>query len=58
MTKQISCNDIMPGCEFKAEAATEQELLEKVARHAADVHDLKEITPEVLSQVRTAIRDA
>jgi predicted small metal-binding protein len=55
MTKHISCGDIFPGCAFEAEAATEEELLEKVAKHAAAKHGIDEVTPEVLRSVREAI---
>ncbi len=58
MGKQISCGDVVAGCKFKAEAATEQELVQQVARHAAEVHGLHEVTPEVLKKVQDAIRDA
>lgn len=57
MTKQIACGDVMPGCDFTAEAETEQELLEKVAKHAAEAHDIPEPTPEVIEAVRGAIRE-
>jgi predicted small metal-binding protein len=58
MTQKIACNDIMPGCQFKAEAETEQELLATVARHAAESHGVTEITPEILQKVRGAIQQA
>jgi predicted small metal-binding protein len=57
MHKHIRCTDVVPGCGFQAEAETEQELVDKVARHAAEVHGLEEVTPEVLAKVRAAIRD-
>lgn len=56
MAKQISCGHVVPGCSFEAEAATEQELVEKVAKHAAEAHGLEEVTPEILAKVRAAIR--
>ena len=31
----IACSDVVPGCGFTASADTEEELLEKVAAHAA-----------------------
>lgn len=57
MTKQLRCGDVVPGCEFTAEAETEQELLGKVARHAAEAHGMDEPSPEVLDKVRGAIRE-
>lgn len=58
MGKTISCGDVVAGCAFKAEAATEQELVQQVARHAAEVHGIQEVTPEVLKKVQVAIREA
>jgi predicted small metal-binding protein len=55
MTKYIACNDIVPGCKFTAEAATESELVEKVKAHAEKVHAMGEVTPELLAKVKAAI---
>ena len=54
--KNIACGDMIPGCDFKAEAETEQELMNKVAKHAAEHHGVKEITPELLDRVKGAIK--
>ena len=54
--QQISCADVMPGCEFKAEAETESELLQKVAVHAAEVHGVQEVTPELVGKVKSVIK--
>jgi predicted small metal-binding protein len=57
MEKRIACNDVVPGCEFTATAATEEELLKKVVAHASDDHGIIEVTPELAAKVRAAIRD-
>ena len=57
MEKRIACNDVVPGCEFTATGATEQELLEKVVAHAAHDHAIAEVTPELTASVMAAIRD-
>jgi predicted small metal-binding protein len=46
---------LMPGCDFKAEAATEEELLEKAAAHAAEAHGIKEITPDLVTKVKSGV---
>jgi predicted small metal-binding protein len=56
MTRQISCGEIVDGCGFTAEAATESELVEKVKAHAAKAHGVKEVTPELAAKVKAAIR--
>jgi predicted small metal-binding protein len=55
MTKHIACGDVVDGCEFTAEAATESELIEKVKAHAAKDHGVKEVTPELAARVQAAI---
>ena len=56
ITKRIACADLIPGCSFTAEAATEDELLQKVAAHAAHDHGVTEVTPELSAKVKAAIR--
>ena len=55
-TKHIACADIVPDCPFTASAATEEELLEKVAAHAAHDHGITEVTPELAATVKAAIK--
>jgi predicted small metal-binding protein len=54
--KEIACGDIVPGCEFKASAETEEALLKKVAAHAKEAHGV-DVTPELAAQVRAKIKD-
>ena len=56
MTKHIACGDIVKGCAFTAEAATESDLVEQVKTHAAKAHGVKEVTPELAAQVKAAIQ--
>jgi predicted small metal-binding protein len=53
--KQIACGDIVPGCNFTAEADTEEKLLDKVAAHAKTAHGL-DVTPELVDQVKSKIK--
>ena len=53
--KHIACNAVFPGCTFTASAATEDELMQKVAEHAAAAHGVTEVSPELAAQVRAAI---
>ena len=54
---QISCAHIVPECPFTATAASEEELLEKVIAHAAKDHRVTEVTPELASKVKAAIKN-
>jgi predicted small metal-binding protein len=56
MTKRIACNDVVGDCPFNASAATEEELVKKVEAHAAQVHGVHEVTPELAARVKAAIR--
>jgi len=57
MAKVLECSDVGFDCGFQARADTEEELMKKVAEHAAEVHDMKEISEEVVAKVKAAIRD-
>ena len=57
MSKEISCGDVVKGCQWTAEAPTEEELLKKVVAHAAEKHDVHVVSPELAAQVKAAIRD-
>ena len=54
--KHIACGAVVPGCSFTASAATEDELMQKVAEHAAAAHGVTEVSPELAAQVRAAIQ--
>jgi predicted small metal-binding protein len=56
MTQHIACGDVVDGCTFTAEAASEAELVEKVKAHAAKDHGVKEVTPELAARVKAAIQ--
>lgn len=56
MTQHIACSTLNPGCAFEAHAETEEALLKQVAAHARDAHGVAEVTPELLADVKAAIR--
>ena len=56
MAKHIACGDVVAGCQFTAQAGTEEELLAAVKAHAAEDHGVKEVTPELAAKVKAAIR--
>jgi predicted small metal-binding protein len=55
MTKTIACDRVVPGCNFTADAATEDELIKKVAEHAHKEHGVADVTPDLLAKVKAAI---
>jgi predicted small metal-binding protein len=57
MTLRIACRDVGGmNCDFTAEAETEQELLQKVAKHAAEAHGMTSIDSATLGKVKGAIK--
>jgi predicted small metal-binding protein len=56
MAQHIACGDVVQGCQFTAEARTEEELLATVKAHAAENHGVREVTPELVAKVKAAIR--
>ena len=57
MAKSISCRDVGMDCDFKAQAETMEELLQKCSEHAKSGHGIDEIPPELAEKVKAAVRD-
>jgi len=57
MAKILRCNDVGFECDGVIRAETEEEVLKQAAEHARTVHNLQEITDEVVQKVRAAIQD-
>lgn len=55
--KVVHCREVGFDCDGIARANSEEELLAKVAEHARTVHNLKEITDEVVKKVKSVIRE-
>ncbi len=57
MAKTLRCRDVGMDCDFVARGNTEDEILKKAAEHAKAAHNMNEIPHELLSKVRSVIRD-
>jgi len=57
MAKVLHCKDVGFDCDGVVRAETEEEVLQMAAEHAQSVHNLNELTEEVVEKVRAAIRD-
>ncbi len=57
MAKEMRCADVGMDCDFVARAETTDELMEQVAAHAAEAHDIAEVSEELAAQVQSVIRD-
>ena len=58
VSKRIECNSVVPGCSWTGSAETEEDLVRQVIVHAAQVHGVKDVTPELAAKVQAAIKDA
>ena len=56
MTKQLRCRDVGLDCDFEARGDSEEAVLQQAAAHARSAHQITEMTPELASKVRAAIR--
>jgi predicted small metal-binding protein len=56
--KQLGCLDVQPsgGCGFQVRAETEAELMQLVAIHAKQCHQLESVPPEMAAKVKAAIK--
>jgi predicted small metal-binding protein len=56
--KQLGCLDVDPkgGCAFQVRAETEDEVMRLTGDHAKIVHNMTSISPEMASQVKSAIK--
>lgn len=57
LMKQFRCGDVVPGCTKTFTAASEDEILSAVAVHAREDHQLLEIPPSLVQDVRSRIED-
>ena len=57
MTKSISCADAGSDCNWASSAETEEQLMEKVAQHAKEDHPDMEITPDLVTKIKSIIRE-
>lgn len=55
MTYIVHCREIGFDCEGIVRAETEEEVMKQVAEHAGGVHDVTEITDELVAQVRAVM---
>jgi len=55
--KVVRCREVGFDCDGVVRAETEEELLAKVVEHAKTVHNLKEITDEIVEKVKSVIRE-
>jgi predicted small metal-binding protein len=55
--KEFSCGAVVPGCSARFEGESDEQILQQVAVHAREAHDMDEVPPEVVQQVRDGITE-
>ena len=58
MPKKVHCKDLGFDCAGVVTGETEKEVLEKVASHAKEAHNLTEISDDVVAKVRSVMKEA
>lgn len=53
--KRFACGDVVPGCDAQFVCSDDDEILARVATHAADVHGLTEVPASLVQSVRASI---
>jgi predicted small metal-binding protein len=56
LQKHLRCRDVGLDCDFEASGRSDEEVMQKAAAHAARDHGITEMTPDLASRVRAAIR--
>jgi len=58
MGKILRCREVgVWDCDFEARGESVEEIMQKAAKHAEEVHGMEEIPPEVVTKVQATIRD-
>ena len=57
MSKIIHCRDVGFDCNGVIKAETEEEAMKLVADHAAKVHGVTQITPEIAQKVKSVMKE-
>jgi predicted small metal-binding protein len=53
--KSFACGDVIPGCNGQVQAPEEDGIFAWAAAHAAEVHGITEVTPELVATIRANI---
>jgi len=57
MVKVLQCNDLVPGCKFEARGICDEEVIADFADHISTVHNMFEISDEILVMIGKAIHE-
>jgi predicted small metal-binding protein len=55
--KEFRCGDVIPLCDWHYASDSDEDLLAHVQEHAASAHGLRRVTPALLREVKSSIRE-
>lgn len=58
MGKKFECQVVGYDCDYTTKAKSESALMQKIVKHGTQVHNIREMTPEIMERVKMAISDA
>ena len=58
MAKELCCSDLFPDCRHVVRGQTAEEVMEKTAEHAQQVHHVEVISPALAKKVEAAVHEA
>jgi predicted small metal-binding protein len=58
LAKVLACGDIVPGCDAKVQANSEDEVLSQAAVHAREAHGIQQVDAALVEKLRASIKDA
>jgi predicted small metal-binding protein len=53
----FKCKDIGMDCPFETSAKTNEELMKKIATHAASAHGITQVSPDLMAKIKGAIKN-
>lgn len=53
--KRFACGDVVAGCSWVHNAGSEEQLFDAIKDHAARVHGIVELSPELMDSVKKSI---
>jgi len=57
MAKVLACKDVGLHCDHVIKGQTVEEVMQKAAQHAKEVHGMTQVSPEVAAKAQAAIKD-
>ncbi|MBI3989230.1 MAG: DUF1059 domain-containing protein [candidate division NC10 bacterium] len=57
MAKVLVCKDVGTECNHVIKGQTVEEVMQKAAQHAKEVHGMAQVPAEVVAKVQAAIKD-